>query len=45
MGLDAAAATSSALAWGLYPFMVGDLLKAAIAGLAIPAAAAIIGRK
>jgi biotin transport system substrate-specific component len=28
----------NALAWGLYPFVIGDVLKAVIAGLLLPAA-------
>jgi biotin transport system substrate-specific component len=28
----------NALAWGLYPFIIGDVVKAGIAGLLLPAA-------
>lgn len=45
MGMDAATAMSSAVSWGLYPFVIGDLLKAVIAGLAVPAAGALLARK
>lgn len=45
MGMDAATAMSSAVSWGLYPFVIGDLLKAVIAGLAVPAAGALMARK
>ncbi|WP_081964163.1 biotin transporter BioY [Hoeflea sp. BAL378] len=33
------------LAWGLWPFIPGDLVKAALAALVFPAAWAMIGRK
>lgn len=45
MGMDAATAMASAVSWGLFPFMVGDLLKAVIAGLAVPAAGALLAPK
>jgi biotin transport system substrate-specific component len=45
LGMDSATAMSSAVSWGFYPFVIGDLLKAVIAGLAIPAAGAILSRK
>jgi biotin transport system substrate-specific component len=45
MNMDAATAISSALSWGLYPFLIGDALKAVIAGLAVPAAGALLSRK
>lgn len=32
------------LAWGLYPFLVGDALKVALAALLLPAAWRIVGR-
>lgn len=32
------------LAWGLYPFLIGDALKAALAALLLPAAWALVGR-
>ncbi len=38
-------ATQAALAWGLYPFIVGDAVKALLAGLAVPAAGALLTRK
>jgi biotin transport system substrate-specific component len=37
MAMDAGTALSSALAWGLYPFVLGDVLKAVIAGAGIGA--------
>ena len=36
-GMDFAAATQAALDWGFYPFVRGDLIKAAIAGLGLSA--------
>lgn len=36
-GFDAAMAMQKSLEWGLYPFVVGDALKAAIAGLGLSA--------
>ena len=36
-GLDAATAVQKALAWGLYPFIIGDTVKAVIAGLGLSA--------
>ena len=36
-GFDAAMAVQKSLEWGLYPFMIGDTLKAAIAGLGLSA--------
>jgi biotin transport system substrate-specific component len=38
-------AFQTALAWGLYPFMFGDAVKAVIAGLAVPAAGLMFSRK
>lgn len=38
-------AVQTALAWGLIPFMFGDTVKAIIAGLAVPAAAGLFGKK
>jgi biotin transport system substrate-specific component len=38
-------AIQTALAWGLYPFMLGDAVKAIIAGLAVPAAGLMFTRK
>jgi biotin transport system substrate-specific component len=38
-------AVQTALAWGLYPFMLGDAVKAIIAGLAVPAAGLMFPRK
>ena len=37
-GMDASAAMQAAINWGLTPFLVGDAVKAVIAGLAVPAA-------
>ena len=37
-GMEAGAAVSAALSWGLYPFVIGDGLKALLAGLGIGAA-------
>ena len=34
-GMETGAAVSAALAWGLYPFVIGDVLKALLAGLGI----------
>ena len=45
MNMDAATATSSALSWGLYPFIVGDVIKAILAGIGVPAIASWLGRK
>ena len=45
MNMDAATATSSALSWGLYPFIVGDVLKAVLAGVGVPAITSLLGRK
>ena len=45
MNMDAVTATSSALSWGLYPFIVGDVLKAVLAGVGVPAIANLFGRK
>jgi len=36
--MDAGTAFHAALASGLYPFILGDVVKAAIAGLGFPAA-------
>jgi biotin transport system substrate-specific component len=38
-------AVQAALAWGLYPFMFGDTVKAVIAGLVVPAAGLLFSRK
>ncbi len=45
MNMDAATATTSALSWGLYPFIVGDVIKAVLAGVGVPAIASLFGRK
>ena len=45
MNMDTATATTSALSWGLYPFIVGDVIKALLAGLGVPAIASWLGRK
>ena len=45
MNMDAVTATSSALSWGLYPFIVGDVLKAVLAGVGVPAITSLLGRK
>ncbi|MFO1034929.1 MAG: biotin transporter BioY [Hyphomicrobiales bacterium] len=37
LALDAGTALSSALSWGLYPFVIGDVLKAVIAGAGLGA--------
>jgi biotin transport system substrate-specific component len=44
-GMDAQAATQAAINWGLTPFLLGDAVKAIIAGLAVPAAANLFARK
>ncbi|MEO6607078.1 MAG: biotin transporter BioY [Aestuariivirga sp.] len=36
-GLEAAVAVQKSLAWGLYPFLIGDAVKAVIAGLGLSA--------
>ncbi len=38
-------AVQAALSWGLFPFVFGDVLKAVIAGLAVPAAGLLLNRK
>jgi biotin transport system substrate-specific component len=38
-------AVQAALSWGLYPFLIGDAVKAVIAGLAVPAAGLLFNRK
>jgi biotin transport system substrate-specific component len=38
-------AVQAAIAWGLTPFMVGDAVKAIIAGLAVPAAGVLFNKK
>jgi biotin transport system substrate-specific component len=45
MGMDAGTAVQSAIAWGLTPFLLGDALKAFIAGLAVPAVAVLYARR
>ncbi len=45
MNMDAATATTSALSWGLYPFIVGDVIKAVLAGVGVPAIASLFGHK
>jgi biotin transport system substrate-specific component len=45
LGMDSATAMSSAVSWGLVPFVIGDSVKAIIAGLAVPAAGALFLRK
>jgi biotin transport system substrate-specific component len=35
-------ATGAALSWGLYPFVLGDVVKAVLAGLAVPATGALL---
>jgi biotin transport system substrate-specific component len=45
LGMDSATAMSSAVSWGLLPFVIGDAVKAIIAGLAVPAAGALFLRK
>ena len=45
MNMDAATATTSALSWGLYPFIVGDVIKAVLAGVGVPAIASLFGRE
>ncbi len=44
-GMDASAATQAAISWGLTPFLLGDAVKAIIAGLAVPAAGLAFSRK
>ncbi len=38
-------AVQAALAWGVTPFLLGDAVKAIVAGLAVPAAAALFNKK
>jgi biotin transport system substrate-specific component len=38
-------AIQAAMNWGLYPFVLGDAVKAIIAGLAVPAAGLMFARK
>jgi biotin transport system substrate-specific component len=38
-------ALEAAIAWGATPFLLGDAVKAIIAGLAVPAAGMMLGRK
>jgi biotin transport system substrate-specific component len=45
MNMDAATATTSALSWGLYPFIIGDVIKAVLAGIGVPAIAKLFSRK
>ena len=45
MGMEIGAAIEASLNWGLYPFIVGDALKAVLAGLAVPAAGLALTRK
>jgi biotin transport system substrate-specific component len=42
--MDMQAATTSALAWGLYPFMLGDTLKATIVALSVNASSRWLDR-
>ena len=44
-GMDASAAMQAAINWGLTPFLLGDAVKAIIAGLAIPSLANLLSRK
>ncbi len=44
-GMDASAAMQAAINWGLTPFLVGDAVKAVIAGLAVPAAGLAFSRR
>jgi biotin transport system substrate-specific component len=44
-GMDATAAMQAAINWGLTPFLLGDAVKAVVAGLTIPAVANLLGRK
>ena len=43
-GLDAMTAVSSAIAWGLTPFVLGDLIKAVVAGLGVGIVSKISGK-
>jgi biotin transport system substrate-specific component len=36
---------AAALKFGLYPFVLGDAIKAVVAALAVPAASSLIGRR
>jgi biotin transport system substrate-specific component len=45
MNMDTATATTSALSWGLYPFIVGDVIKAVLAGVGVPAIARLFNHK
>jgi biotin transport system substrate-specific component len=43
--MDAATAATSALSWGLYPFIIGDAIKAVLAGVGVPAIASLFSRE
>lgn len=45
MNMDAATATTSALSWGLYPFIIADVIKAMLAGVGVPAIANLFSKK
>jgi len=45
MDMEAGAAIAAALSWGLVPFLLGDTVKAILAGLAVPAAGIALQRK
>ena len=36
---------ADALKFGLYPFVLGDAIKAVVAALAVPAASSLLGRR
>jgi biotin transport system substrate-specific component len=44
-GMESATAISVAVSSGLLPFIPGDIIKAVIAALALPAAASLLGRR
>ena len=43
-GMDAMTAMSSAIAWGLTPFVLGDLIKAVVAGLGVGSVSKLSGK-
>ena len=45
LAYDLEVGLNQTLEWGLYPFVVGDLLKLLVAAIALPGAWALVGRK
>jgi biotin transport system substrate-specific component len=44
-GMDATSAITVAFATGMFPFILGDIIKAVLAALAFPAAFSLLGRR